>query len=247
LLLPLFVSFTARGRKARIASALLVLAMLLSVSLTGMFSALIGLILAMMFLNPLRRKNVKVLLGVFSVLGLLIIGAQYVQIGALGAEVTIFSMVEARIEQMFEGGVGATNRAGVFQFVVENPPPWYGFGMGNGNIYPARVQNSDVMMSYLSAYIAIWYSAGVAGLTLLLLFMVRPLARIMAGRGRGMEWMPLALAAYIAYLVSFTVLTEELSIHFGVAAALVFYGTMAVTRRHAVPLLSEIPVTASTS
>ena len=220
LVLPLFFSLARSNRAARVGTFLIGTTLLLTVSLTGILSAMVGGVAAILISNPLRLENLKRLVGVAAVLSVLAIGLQIVSVNAADEEHSITSIVSLRTLEILEGGLGSSNRGHTYEFIADNPFPLVGYGLGNANIFISNAFGSDLVMSYLSLYINTLYSTGIVGLGLLLVFLVSPIIRNLAKRESAkLRHSPVFLMTYLAYLVSFGVNVDELSVPFAISAA----------------------------
>lgn len=224
ILIPLFFSFARTGRFARTCRACLAAALVLTVSMGGMVSACAGAVLGLLLTNPLRAGNRR-RVGVVLVGAVLAVGAAAsISVGSGDGATNILSILTFRFDEIMEGGIGKSNRGYVVDFMVANPPPPLGYGMGNGNIVFSEYTGSDLPMSFLSLYVNVLYSAGVVGLALLLVFMAAPILRAMrARRVTELGATPVFLMGYLAHMVAFSVNSEELTVPFAIAAAVLAY------------------------
>jgi hypothetical protein len=221
LLIPLFLTLAQRGWRARAGAALMVASMLLTVSLTGILSALAGWLGGIVLLNPLRVANLKkVAVGAALILVLFFV----VQNLTAGMGLSVYSVLNARTLDLIEGGIGGSNRAYVYEFMSAHPPPLLGYGLGNGNIYFSNISGSTLVNSFLSIYVSTFYSTGIVGFTLLAMFLVTPIVRMRTATGRRADATTTAiLMGYLSYLVAFAVAPEELSVPFGIGMALLAF------------------------
>lgn len=224
ILIPLFFSFARKGRLARTCRACLTAALVLTVSMGGMVSACAGAVLGLLLTNPLRAGNRRRVLVVLVGATLLGVAAGGITVGAGENATNILSVLTFRIDEIMEGGIGKSNRGYVVDFMVAQPPPPLGYGMGNANIVFSEYTGSKLPMSFLSLYVNVLYSAGVVGLVLLLAFMAAPVLRAVRARGETeLGTTPVFLMAYLAHMVAYSVNSEELTIPFAVAAAVLVY------------------------
>jgi hypothetical protein len=119
------------------------------------------------------------------------------------------------------GLVAGTNREYVLRFMVEDPPGWLGVGLGNANLLLTRFLQSQLVVSYLSLYFNVAYAAGLVGLALLLTFLAHPLVATLrrVRMPAGDTSLP-RIGAYVAALVAFAGVLEELALPFALAYAL---------------------------
>jgi hypothetical protein len=232
LLVPLFISLTRPGVRGRIGAALLTTTMLLTVSLTGIVAAIAGWVGGIVALNPFRGTNIKrVAMGV-AVVAVLFVAVQQLSVGFFES-VSIYSVLNARTLELVEGGVRASNRGYVYQFFAENPPPLFGYGLGNGNIYFSNISGAELVNSFLSLYVSMLYATGLPGFCLLILFLLTPIARMrtsrVASRDRTQSGV---LMGYLAYLAAFAIAPEELSVPFGIVAGLLAFRDLAPNKSY---------------
>ena len=233
LLLPLFFSLTRSDKAARVSTFIIGSTLLLTVSLGGIISFVIGIVAAILINNPLRMRNLKRLIGITVALSILAVGLQLVSIGIGGEVLNIYSLVIFRILEFLEGGVAASNIGFVYEFLAENPFPLLGYGLGNANIFFSNVTGNDLVVSYLSLYINVLFSTGIVGFGLLLFFLLRPIIQVAGKKGRGeFGQSPVFLMTYLAYLVFFGVRAEELSVTFAISAAYLTYQGALGSRLH---------------
>lgn len=223
LVLPLFLSFVWRGRGRWVHTGVMSVAMLLTGSLTGILGIVAGLAGALLLSNPFRPGALKlaVRLGVAVALAMALFGSLAVGRGENPAD--LVEVITDRVVPILEGGMGASNRSSTFEYMAERPLPFVGEGVGNANIRLANTLGSDISVSFLSLYFNVLSSTGVVGLAMLLAMLALPVAGLARQRRyrKDPELVPL-MAAYLGWLVMFTVHSEEMPLVFGV-----LYGIMA--------------------
>lgn len=239
LLLPLFFSLTRFNKAARVNTLLIGSILLLTVSLGGILSSVIGIIAAILIINPLRMVNLKRLIGFTVLLSILAVCLQLVPVGIDDEALNIYSIIRFRILELIEGGVEVANLGYLYEFFANTPSPFLGYGHGNANIFLSSVTGNEAVVSYLSLYINVLYSTGVVGFGLLLFFLLRPIIWVVSKKKRGeFGWSPVFLMTYLAYLVFFGIRVEELSVPFAVSAAYLTYqgapGLKVQGQRHAI-------------
>ena len=222
LVLPFFLTFVLKDRFSRLSGLVIGVALLLTVSLGGIGSAVAGMIGGLILNNPLRPKNMKRIAVVAIALGVLIVAAKSTSIG-LGGQ-SVYTMLNVRTLDILEGGIGNSNRAYIADFVANFPPPVIGYGLGNSNIFAASKMGIDLIVSFLSLYVNVMYSSGLIGLGLLAVFLAQPIFRraLYAVNATG-EQSIAVLMAYVAYLFLFAAGAEELSISFAVITAFMIF------------------------
>lgn len=223
LLLPFFLSFISQKRMM-IPSIIIGAVMLLTGSLTGIVSIIIGLVISIVISNPFKTLNLKVSLNLIfaSLIGIVIFN--FIVGSFAGVNVSIIDAVWGRISPIIfkEGGMTHSNRVHVYAYVNSNPVPSIGYGLGNANIVFSNYSGNDIITGLLSLYFNILYSSGIVGLVLLIVFLLVPLNVKILWRNKNPHLFYL-LAAYLAWMVSFTVHSEEFTVMFGITYALFIY------------------------
>lgn len=217
LVLPLFMSFAWRGRGRHLHTGVIAVALLLTGSLTGLLGIFTGLAGALVLSNPFRRGAVKLTLRLTAALGLALVVFGSLAVGTGENAADLLAVVGDRIVPILEGGIGESNRAYTFRYMASRPIPFVGEGLGNANIGFTSATGSSIMLSFLSLYFNVLATTGVIGLAMLLGVLAPPVVRLARQRRyrTAPELLPL-MAAYLAWLVMFTVHSEELGIVFGV-------------------------------
>jgi len=221
LILPLFLSFAFRNRMARMSSAAMAAAFALTLSMTGFFSVVAGTIGALLITRPFSKRTYKVV-GVAVLVGAVaFLLLSRISVGFAGENrISLGTLVGDRVIFTIIGGIAKSNRSYVYDFVAENPIPAFGIGLGNGNLIFAREIGTVSPVSFLSLYLFTLYSAGYPGMILLGSFLARPIVQYVTSFKRTIAITPLLFMGYLAYLVSFTVGSEELTPWFGITAGL---------------------------
>lgn len=220
MILPFFLAFRFAGRRRKLYAGLILFTILLTVSMTGVFSVVVGSLLALLITKPLSKRTYKIVGIAVLILAVILLALSRITVGLFGSEKTNLAIILAgRAITTVTGGVKGSNRGYVYDFAAEHPPTFVGIGMGNANILAAEATSNESVVSLLSLYLFTLYSTGVPGLIMLLSFLVRPIIRYVREIRRVDAW-PVVLMAYVAYLVSGAVGSEELTPYFGVAAGL---------------------------
>lgn len=223
LLLPFFLSFISRKRRM-IPSIIIGAVMLLTGSLIGIVSIILGLIISIVISNPFKTLNLKILFNFIFVLLIGIVIFNLIVGAFAGVNVSLIDVLADRISPIIfeEGGMANSNRDYVFAYFASNPAPFIGYGLGNANIVFSYYLGNNIMTALLSLYFNILYSSGIVGLVLLMVFLLVPLNFKMLWRNKNPHLFYL-LAAYLAWMVSFTVHSEEFTVMFGITYALFIY------------------------
>lgn len=213
LVLPFFLSLRKPGWR----SLLIGLVILLTGSLTGFVALVFGAIAATIYL-PLRgiretRWLVRTPLVIFGM------GALALLLFGLFVSADLGAVVAERVMPILKGGMIESNRGYVFEYMDANPIPFIGHGLGNATLVFTKWMGFDATGGFLSLYINILYSLGLAGFALLLVFLAKPLLHPIRGLRASDVW-PL-LAAYFAWLVIFSVHAAELPAVFAIIYGLI--------------------------
>lgn len=223
LVLPLFASFGWRSRGRYVHTGVMSVAMLLTGSLTGILGIVAGLAGALVLSNPFRPGALKLAVRLGAALALAMVLFGSLAVGRGENPVDLVEVVADRVIPIMEGGIAQSNRSYTFEYMASRPLPLLGEGVGNANIRFANALSSSITVSFLSLYFNVLASTGVAGLAMVLALLALPVAGLARQRRyrKDPELVPL-MAAYLGWLVMFTVHSEEMPLVFGV-----LYGIMA--------------------
>jgi len=222
LVLPLFLSFVEKNRWSQVAAVLIMAAVLLTASLTGISAAVAGLVIALLVTNPFRRANFKLIAQMAVVFVLALFLFQTFVVSNYADEISLFGVLSSRIVPLLQEGVSESNRNYVWEYVTKVPLPLFGEGFGNSNLAFARYLGAELPASFLSVYFNAAYSTGWLGLALIIGFLSWPVRRLWttAVRTADHRGVFLITAAYCGWLVMYTAHSEELAPLFAVAFAL---------------------------
>jgi hypothetical protein len=199
-----------------------------------------GLAGAVVLGNPFRAGRLKMVasLALAGVLGLAAFNALVV--GRGDNSTNVIQVFSDRIVPILEGGMGESNSGYVFEYAAEQPVPLVGVGLGNGTLVFTSDTLSPTISSLLSLYINTWFSLGIPGTVLMVLLVGLPALRLARRRRYRTEpeLMPL-MAAYLGWLLMFTVHSEELTLSFGI-----LFGLMAWEGSRRLPGTAPEPVPA---
>jgi hypothetical protein len=223
LILPLFCAFRYSGRRRRLYVGIILLTLLLTVSMTGVFSVAAGTLISLLITKPFSRRTYKIVGGAVLGTAVILLLLTQLSVGVFAEQkVNLTLVIYSRAFNTVSGGIGGSNRAYVYDFVADHPWPFFGLGMGNANILAAQVTGNQSVVSLLSLYLFVLYAAGYPGMLVVIAFLVRPIVEYARGI-RGYKAAPVLLMAYIAYLVSASVGAEEFTPFFGVATGLLIF------------------------
>lgn len=134
--------------------------------------------------------------------------------------VSLFGTLGRRIGNILKGGFAKSDRDRINDYVTHNRPPIFGSGFGNANLLLGHYLHAKVIASFISLYLDALYAAGIIGLALLANYLIAPLRAIRHKDLWRNARLVFVAAAYIAWLVEFAAGTEELTLMFGLTAAL---------------------------
>ena len=220
-IIPLFLSFQIKMRRIVIARILMASCLLLTGSLTGIASAVIGISYAVFLTLASGRIHRK---GVVQIAAIVVFSSvifNFLVQPYSGNSASLFSVIYDRLQPILDGGMTASNRGYVYEYMNSIPAPILGSGMGLSNLNFAESISSAFPVSFLSLYFNIYYSAGILGLILLVLLLAIPFVPTQRLSFRISSYPGPLVGAYVAWLVTFAVHSEELSVSFGI-----IYGLM---------------------
>lgn len=224
LLLPFLMGFSYRGRFRVPHMLTMSAAMLLTGSLTGIIGIGGGLAGALLLGDPMNRRRLRVPLRLAGVAfaGMLVFNVVAVSNGASAAD--LLEVVSTRLEPIMEGGIGQSNRGYVYEYAATQPFPVTGNGLGHANLVFTAESGSLWMSSFLSVYVNTLYSLGIPGLVMLLVLLGVPVVRLVRAPGfRTDPDLMLLMAAYLGWLLMFSVHSEELTLVFGIVFGMVVF------------------------
>lgn len=221
---PLLLCFVNSRRPAWIPALCIMMAILLSGSLSGVMGLVLGAGIGFVALYPFGIMPVRMLFGgglLFAIAGM---AFSLLAVANDNGSTQITAVLWERVEEMLDQGASGSNRAYIYETLESTPVPWIGEGFGNSNLVFSRDYNADVVVSFLSLYLSFQYSIGWPGFTVLMLALIAPilLARHWASQGthdqRQAAWV--LTAAYVAWLAYYIVLFEETQTMFAVTYVL---------------------------
>lgn len=224
LFLPFFFSFLKSRPIYRICSLIIGFTLILTVSMTGIVSILTGCIAGILLCNVLHPRNRKFIVTGLLLLLLITSVSQNISISTNQKSTDLYSIISTRIHGLFENGLQGSNRGYVYEIIQSQSVDLMGYGLGNANIMASRYLESPLIVSYLNLYINMMLSVGIFGLILLLLFLLQPVGFFILNTWDNDSYRPsIILMCYLSYLISFYVLSEELTLAFAITAAFIAY------------------------
>lgn len=221
LVLPFFTSFMYRGSFAWLPRLAIGCSLLLTGSLTGLVGITAGMLFALFLTNPFRGTNLKVLIQfcLAAAVGLFLFNI--IALVRDPASSGLLGILFERIEPILEGGgMSASNRGYIWDYIAQQQIPLFGSGLGNANLRFTQYNGSSTVTSLLSLYFTYAFSVGLPALILLLAMLARPALRIVRRAGTMERDTIMILAAFAAWMVMFAVHAEELGLLFGIVFGL---------------------------
>ena len=236
LIVPYFFSFFKNTSLLEYRKITIGIVLVLTGSITGIIGVVSGIVLSFCFVitttkvrtrNPVNRE----VLITWSI-PILLIGTETVVIagglsllpGNQNSAMIIMETLYSRINTLLAGGLGATNRAYIYDNLKSLDISIFGYGIGNANILITESVKTDGMASFLSLYSYYLYGTGIIGLLLLLAFLAYPVIRLIRYPNAASSKMALLIVAgYAGWLVMYFGHSEELTLLFGVLYGLLVY------------------------
>ena len=233
LVVPFFLSFLIPQKLKGISFSVLIgTTILLTGSLTGIMSIIIGFISANLLINSTsiligRFKLIDFFKNFVSLFLILFLGYcvfSLIAYSNVESNVSLSAVIVGRVKTIIEGGLIASNRGYIYKWIQYTEVPNFGLGLGNSNIFISNDMNSDLMASTLNLFITILFSGGYAGILLLLIFFLTPIYLVLkSNAARNMPENCYIFSAYIAWIVIYFVHSEEVNLMSAIPYALLVF------------------------
>lgn len=228
LILPLCLSFYIEQRFLNFKTALMMLSLLMTGSLTGIVGFVLGTLVALTATLRFDANRIRYLLQVVAIVAVGTMAFSMIVPGDKnsGEKVELMDILWGRLLPIFEsgGGMKKTDRNYIYEYVEGVAFPVFGEGVGRANLKLSEAIGGQTTTSFLSLYLNEIYSTGILGLALVMLFMAFPLWLFYhSGVWRGDSKAVYVLGSYIAWLVMFAVDSEEFTLSFAINFALLVY------------------------
>jgi hypothetical protein len=229
LVVPFFLSFTYPKKFSKFHTLVIGFTILLTGSLAGILGILLGIVAGLLIMNPLQWNNIKTLIKFGPILIICLAIFHFAVVKNVSERNILIQVVSERVAPiLFEGGMKATDRDYVYNYVSHTDIPYIGRGIGNSNLLFSQYLSANDISSFLSLYLNFMFSTGILGLILLSGFLVPPLLRVAFNKrkkkSRDVLWI---MAAYIAWLIIFGVQSEEFTLMFAIIFSFLSYETNA--------------------
>jgi hypothetical protein len=225
LMLPFALTFAQVNRNARYRTLIIGSALLLTGSMTGIFSIIIAFIF-LLFIKILNPKGSLTFSSSFwpiaKTFALLFIASIIIDFILDGL---LFEVIKKRSLLILVDGLSKSNRDYVYEYLQTRPAiPVMGIGMGNLQIDHGLYINNALITSVLNLYINILHSFGILGFALFMSVITFPLLKSLRNTSLTQPLNSILLG-YCAWMVAFFVQSEEPSILFGLAYGLLVFWT----------------------
>jgi hypothetical protein len=186
---------------------LIVFLALVAITLTGSLLGAICLASGLLTLLILQ-KGLRLLA---SIAGLFLLMLAIVLVVNSALEIDVLGTLAPRFVEMIAGGVGATNRAYVYDYLEQVPLTFMGYGLGTGPLLFASALGSDFIVPFLNLFISVAHDAGLVGVVCIVIYFSLPF--IFAFR-YGISSNPLVagcLASHVSWIFAYLGRSPELS------------------------------------
>ena len=167
MLVPFLVSLLQNQLRSFVWPMLMGSVILLTGSLTGILGGVLGFAIATLILNPIRLSTLKLTVALVIIAGISYVLFSVLVVSYSDTNTDLFSVIWDRVQPIFEGGMGASNRGYVYEYFATEPIPAVGQGLGNAGLYFSNYCGTELVTSLLSLYFSTLYSTGYVGLVLL--------------------------------------------------------------------------------
>ena len=238
LLIPLFITFARVKSQANlityISLIIVITALLLTGSLTGISSSILGFCIALIVSKEVFKSSIINLIRLIFVLGLSVFVFSAIAAPNQGGGIDLHNIIWNRMSPIIFSGdaLAASNRSHVYEYVdYQKSIQYIGFGLGNANLDLTYYRGIDAIGSFLSLYLNVYFSTGLIGLIIFIIAILFPVYKLWRVQSKKMTndafWF---LTAYLSYLISYLGNLEELSIMFGLAFGILIYEIDLLTR-----------------
>lgn len=223
LIVPLLLGMRTSRRPINVPTVLMGGALLLTGSLSCLLAIAGGLLGAMLVTRSLR--NIRTATQILAAVAAALVLFSVVAVSQTAGDASFFGVIGERLAPIVaDGGLSQSDRGYIFDYVARTPVPYFGEGLGNANILLSAYLHTGALSGFIGLYLNAMYSVGYAGVTLLAVFLITPVAHVArssAARRQSSE--VFIVASYLAWLILFISTAEELSVMFGVAFALLMF------------------------
>lgn len=212
LVFPLLLVLSSNNYKNLLIMAIGLVALILTGSLLGVISFVAGILVFMYLIKFDIKKWMYIILIITGGIA----GLEYIlNIDFIGA-------ITPRVISLLDGGVEASNRDYIYEYLTSQTPSMLGYGIGNSNIIFSNYLGSNLIASHISLFVNIWFSLGIIGFVLILLFVLSPVySRYIWINATRSALSASLLAGVFSWFICFLAHAEELQVMFAVAYGLI--------------------------
>lgn len=183
--------------------SLSILCIVLSGSLLGTIGILFGILTLLLF--GFIKVSIKSIIFFCIILAML-------QLGAWLFSVNFLDAILPRLESLIYGGIGESNRAYIWNYLFDSPPPFLGYGIGNANLILSEYRHISLVSSHLNLFVNSLYGLGIISLIILLPFIYKPFLIVSISRMARRDPICVGcIAAHTAWIVFYLGHSEEFS------------------------------------
>jgi len=223
MILPILASLSASGRLFTLARVFGIIVLFLTGSLTGIMSLIAGLAAGFVLFPYMSARTFRILGRLVVIVLIGMVGFTAAVSGYKG-QVDLITVLWSRVEPIAEKGASKSNRDYIYHYVKKQELEWIGDGLGNSNLKFAKAMNSGVPVAFLNLFVNFLLSLGFFGFGMFIVFLLTPFILLMMNRRYKYESVHyLILASFVAWIIAFSVHSEELSLSFAVVYALLVH------------------------
>lgn len=223
MILPILATLSQTGRLFTISRVFGIITLFLTGSLTGIMSLFTGLTAGFILFPYMSAKTFRILGRLVIIVFVGMVGFTAAVSGYKG-QVDLVTVLWQRVEPIAEKGAAKSNRDYIYNYFKKQELQWIGDGLGNSNLKFAQAMNSGVPVAFLNIFVNFVLSLGYFGFGMFIVFLLTPFFLLLMNRNYKYESVHyLILASFVAWMVAFSVHSEELSLSFAVVYALIVH------------------------
>ncbi|WP_069133153.1 hypothetical protein [Rhodohalobacter halophilus] len=215
LLLPFFVSLKVKSIISFTSRSLIILAVLLTGSLTAYITLFLSLIVYFV-LKAIKESSTVVkfiskMAGAAASVLIILSFVLYIFINIAEVNLEYYTdFIWNRVKPIVYGmEIAETNRADPYKYIIENGIPWIGNGPGNANLLLTQFKGSSTISSFLNIYINYLFAVGILFSPILIAIFIYPLWLCVE---KFSKITPQVISLYVSMLIVGSALNQEFSI-----------------------------------
>lgn len=236
MILPILATLSTSGRIFTAARVFGIIVLFLTGSLTGIMSLMVGLAAGFVLFPYMSGRTFRTLWRLVVIVCVGMAGFTVAVSGYKG-KVDLITVLWSRMEPIAEKGAAKSNRDYIYNYFKKQELEWIGEGLGNSNLKFAKAMNSGVPVAFLNLFVNFLLSLGYFGFGMFIIFLLTPFMLLLMNRRYKYESVHyLILAAFVAWMIAFSVHSEELSLSFAVVYALIVHAFSEAKPERAAPI-----------